>query len=86
MRTSSSGPGSSQLSSISQIGNNQARRGAGPGQGHLGADTSHVLGSGHMVSTMLSSLGKEVVGHCYLYSTLEDTKAQREVTKPRSHN
>lgn len=33
-------PSSSQLSSISQVENNEARRVAGPGQGHMGADIS----------------------------------------------
>lgn len=33
-------PSSSQLSSISQVENNEARRVAGPGQGHRGADIS----------------------------------------------
>lgn len=33
-------PSSSQLSSSSQVENNEARRVAGPGQGHMGADIS----------------------------------------------
>lgn len=79
------GPNSSQFSSISQLENNEARRVAGPGQGHTRADTSQVLGSGHVAGTVLGNLGEEAVGYCHLYSIPKDTKAQREVTNPRPH-
>lgn len=77
---------SNQLSSISQIGNKEARRGAGPGRGPLGAEPSHSLGPGREAGTVLGTLGEGLAGRCHLYSTPEHTNTQREVTEPRPHS